>query len=174
MCKVKIHLFELSAMFGFICTSADVCRSRRIIFSSGVAHGHRCPPTPYGGRASTHRSSNPLRGAYRIRTAPGDVQRRYVAGGADGARILQHGRATAAADVQHPLAGAPRGEGEQRLRHRRQRDVGLLVSRHPALAARAVRGLPVLLAPASLRSPPLLGSVRRWSTLPETEGAVHS
>jgi multidrug efflux pump subunit AcrB len=23
MCKVKIHLFELSAMFGFICTSAD-------------------------------------------------------------------------------------------------------------------------------------------------------
>jgi hypothetical protein len=23
MCKVKIHLFELSAMFGFTCTSAD-------------------------------------------------------------------------------------------------------------------------------------------------------
>jgi hypothetical protein len=47
-----------------------------------------------------------------------------------------------------------RDRGEQRLRHRRQRDVGLLVSRHPALAARAVRGLPVLLAPASSRSPP--------------------
>ena len=35
------------------------------------------------------------------------------------AREFQRGRATAATDVQHPLAGARCGEGEQRLRHRR-------------------------------------------------------
>ena len=44
----------------------------------------------------------------------GDVERRYAAAGADGARKLQRRRATAAADVQYPLAGARR-EGEQCL-----------------------------------------------------------
>jgi hypothetical protein len=69
---------------------------------------------------------------------PGDVQRCYAASGTDGARKLQRRRATAAADVQHPLAAARRGEGEQRLRHRRQGDVGVLLSRHPGVAARPV------------------------------------
>ena len=41
MCKVKIHLFELSAMFGFICTSAD-----RLSFQENNFLFRGCPRAP--------------------------------------------------------------------------------------------------------------------------------
>jgi hypothetical protein len=68
----------------------------------------------------------------------GDVQRRHAAGGADDARKLQRGRAIAAADVQHLLAGARRGEGEQRIRYRRQSNVGVFLPLNPGAAAHPV------------------------------------
>ena len=69
---------------------------------------------------------------------PRDVQRRDAARGADGAREIQRGCSATAADVQHAFAGTRRGEGEQRRRHRRQRDVGVRLPRHPRVAARPV------------------------------------
>ena len=41
VCKVKIHLFELSAMFGFICTSAD-----RLSFQENNFLFRGCPRAP--------------------------------------------------------------------------------------------------------------------------------
>src|SRR6516164_8199932 len=69
-CKVKNHLFDHSAIFGFSSTDADrLVAPGRIIFSSRVTHPQRCPSPAYAGRASTHRSSNPPTGGDRIRTA---------------------------------------------------------------------------------------------------------
>src|SRR5262249_31475336 len=59
----------------------------------------------------------------------------HAARGADGARKLQRGRATTTADIHHPLAGARRGKGQQGIRHRRECNVGVLLSGHPGMAA---------------------------------------
>src|SRR5215472_3229221 len=69
---------------------------------------------------------------------PGNVEPHHAAGRTDGARKLQRGRAAAAADIHHPLAGARCSKAEQGVRHRCERDVGVLLPSHPGVAALAV------------------------------------
>jgi hypothetical protein len=65
---------------------------------------------------------------------PGNVQPRHAAGGSHGARKLQRRCTTATTDIHHPFAGTRRGKSEQGVRHRRERDVGVLLSSHPDIA----------------------------------------
>jgi hypothetical protein len=67
----------------------------------------------------------------------GNVEPHHAAGRTDGARKFQRGRAAAAADIHHPLTGAWCSKAEQGVRHRCERDVGVLPS-HPGIAALAV------------------------------------
>src|SRR5262249_37299358 len=69
---------------------------------------------------------------------PGNVEPPHPARPAHGARKPQRGRAAAAADIPHPLAGAWCSKAEQGVRHRCERDVGVLLPSHPGVAALAV------------------------------------
>jgi hypothetical protein len=64
-----------------------------------------------------------------------NVQPRHAAGGARGARKFQGGLATATADIHHPFADTRSGEDKQGVRHRRERDVSVLLSSNPDIAA---------------------------------------